>query len=72
LLQLGERLGVSMSQRNLWGNQLKQHLLGPARPSDESCYLNGHIAFGVASADLSMIGPCRFEHLQVEGVRFEV
>jgi hypothetical protein len=41
----------------------------PARSGKESCYLDRHIALGVATADLSMIGPRRFDNRRIEVLR---
>jgi hypothetical protein len=43
-----------------------EHVCAPARSGNESCYLDRHIAFGVATADLSMIGPRRFDNRRIE------
>jgi hypothetical protein len=42
------------------------------RSSNESRHLDRHIAFGVATADLLMIGPRRFDNRRIEGVLSEV
>ena len=49
----------------------KEHF-GPARPSDESCNLNRHVALGVTSADLQMIGVRRLDNRGIEVSRSEV
>jgi hypothetical protein len=50
---------------------LREYLPGPARPGNESCYLDRHIGFCLAVGELQVVNPGRFEHLQVEGVPFE-
>jgi hypothetical protein len=49
-----------------------EQLLGPARPSDEGWYLNRHIALGVVSADLVMIGPGRLDNRRIKVFGSEV
>ena len=49
-----------------------EHACAPARSGKESCYLDRHIALGVATADLSMIGPGRLDNRRIEAIRSEV
>src|SRR5260221_13547085 len=49
-----------------------EHLPGPARSVNEGCYLDRHIALGVAIADLQMIGPRRFDNRRIAAIRSEV
>jgi hypothetical protein len=45
------------------------HLFGPARSSNESCYFDRHIAFGLTVSDVKVVNPGCVEHLRVEGIR---
>ena len=56
----------------LFFSLFNEHLLGPARPSDEGWYVNRQIALGVVSADLVMISPSRLNNRRIEVIRSEV
>ena len=50
----------------------QEHLPGPTRPDNESCYLNRHVAFGPAGGEFPAVNQRRFGHLRIEVIRSEV
>jgi hypothetical protein len=46
-----------------------EHLPGPARPGNESCYLNRYVAVGPAGGEFPVVNQRRFDHLRVEVIR---
>ena len=65
-------ISLSPLLRCLFLSLCNEDVCGPARPGNESCYLDRHTALGVTSADLSMTGVRRLDNRGIEVIRSEV